>query len=562
MIWRWFPWGWIVRRAARSFGFIDPALVLARVRRFGQPSQYDLPLEIVRNAVVFHSRGLVNTRAIQNNLDWVWPYWIQRQFDPRDVSFLPRSANISHINLTHRNWTAVGLPDLAVYPLIDPRGLITPLSDGWSIDAWIVPRQGNPLIPSQLTEARQELCAQDQSVVTSVANEQMRLTSTVHVTLQEGDPILQAQYVAESCVPADLVISVRPYNCEGIQFIDTLEVLPEADGWLVNAEQPIRFTQRPDHIAHSTYADGDVIHLLAAARGQRVECPVGMATGAACFPVDDRQHRAVTVTVPLRDEARRHHGPTWRSTTWPEARSKLASLSVPDQRYREVFDAAVNTVIHLTAREVYSGPYTYRRFWFRDACLILEALIQLGDAARARSHLDTFPSRQRHDGYFESQEGEWDSNGEVLWVFGRYLALTGERLPDSWHQSIARTMRWFERHRLPEDDRPQAGLLPAGFSAEHFGPNDHYYWDVFWAIGGLRAVGAALARARHMKDSAACRALADRFHVAVERSIERFALPRGGGAIPASPFRRMDAGAIGVLVADYPCSCIRRRTHA
>ena len=32
-----------------------------------------------------------------------------------------------------------------------------------------------------------------------------------------------------------------------------------------------------------------------------------------------------------------------------------------------------------------------------------------------------------------------------------------------------------------------AGLLPAGFSAEHLGPNDFYYWDDFWSIAGLQA---------------------------------------------------------------------------
>jgi chemotaxis methyl-accepting protein methylase len=38
---------------------------------------------------VFHARGLVNAKAIQHNLDWVWPYWVERQFNPasRDARF-------------------------------------------------------------------------------------------------------------------------------------------------------------------------------------------------------------------------------------------------------------------------------------------------------------------------------------------------------------------------------------------------------------------------------------------------------------------------------------------
>lgn len=548
---KWFPWFWAARRAARCLGFIDPLQTIVRLRGFGQPSDHDLPWEIVRNAVMFHARGLVNTRAIQNNLDWIWPYWIQRQFDPRDVSFLPRSANISHINLTHRNWTAVGLPDLAVYPLVDPRGLVTPLQDGWSIDAWII-GANDALIPSRSLEVQQTLCPKDQSITTVTAKRQLQLACTTRLKWQGSEPVLELHYQANSAARADLVIAVRPYNAEGIQFIDTLAVLPDSAGWLVNGEQVVRFAATPRRIAHSTYAEGDVAHRLDAPSKEGVKCAAGMATGAACFAIDGTDTCSVTVQVPLELEARRQHGSTWKRTGWPEARHGLAALDVPDARYRLIYEGAINTLLLLTAKEAYPGPYTYRRFWFRDASLMLEALTQAGAAARVREQLDTFATRQRLDGYFESQEGEWDANGQVLWVLGRYLTLSGEPMPASWLRPIQRAIRWLDRHQLPRDERPQAGLLPAGFSAEHFGPNDHYYWDVFWAIGGLRAIAAALERAGHGDEAQACLHLAQRYFEAVERSIERFALPRGRGAIPASPFRRMDSGAVGVLVADYP----------
>jgi hypothetical protein len=548
-----FPWSWIVRRAARSFGLTDPALLIARLRRFGQPSEHDMPLEIVRNAVLFHSRGLVNTRAIQNNLDWIWPYWIQRQFDPRDVSFLPRSANISHINLTHRNWTAVGLPDLAVYPLIDPRGLVTPLYDGWSIDAWLVPKRGPALIPSRVIHsARQTLDTSFQCVTTEVPADRLNLRSQVWADLEADEAFLKVRYIGSGARDTELVISVRPYNCEGIQFIDSIRVLPARSGWRINESQDIFFSEPADRSALSTYSEGDVVHNLADLHGESIECPVGMATGAACFTLGDAQQRIVEISVPLAAEARRLHGDNWRRTRWPQARAGLAELVVPDSRFNEVFQAACNTVLQLTANDVYPGPYTYRRFWFRDASLMLESLIQLGGAARARPHLDRFVTRQRRDGYFESQEGEWDSNGEVLWTLGRYLALTGDALPDAWHRSIMRATSWLAKKRIVDDGRPQGGLLPAGFSAEHFGPNDHYYWDVFWAVGGLRAVAPALARAHHHVDGDVCTQLAAAFFSSIERSIENYAIKRGKGAIPASPFRRMDSGAIGVLVADYP----------
>jgi hypothetical protein len=96
------------------------------------------------------------------------------------------------------------------------------------------------------------------------------------------------------------------------------------------------------------------------------------------------------------------------------------------------------------------------------------------------------------------------------------------------------------------------GLLPAGFSAEHLGPNDHYYWDDFWAEAGLLSAERIFSRAGRSQDAERARTLADEMRRAIARSLERVPRARSQGGIPASPYRRMDAGAIGSLVADYP----------
>ena len=106
------PVRFLITRAARAYGFLDPVKLVAKIRGFAQPSEFSEPIELLRAGMLFHARGLVNTKAIQNNLDWVWPYWVEKQFNPGDESFIPRAFSFSHINLTHRNWTAVGLPDV------------------------------------------------------------------------------------------------------------------------------------------------------------------------------------------------------------------------------------------------------------------------------------------------------------------------------------------------------------------------------------------------------------------------------------------------------------------
>src|SRR5690348_13079676 len=87
----WLPWQSIVSRIARGHGFVDSGVVLKRLRAFAKPSEVGEPIELLRAGVVFHARGLVNTRAIQFNLDWVWPYWVEQQFNPNSDSFIPRA---------------------------------------------------------------------------------------------------------------------------------------------------------------------------------------------------------------------------------------------------------------------------------------------------------------------------------------------------------------------------------------------------------------------------------------------------------------------------------------
>ena len=158
---KWLPWRFIVRRVASAHGMLDPVNVLARLQRFAEPSEVAAPLELLRAGVVFHARGLMNSAVIQHNLDWIWPYWVERQFDPHDDAFIPRAFSITHVNLTHRNWTAVGQPDCDHLPIVDPRGLVTPFWDGWSLDAWIVAADGRRLIPSQLPNVRHRLETRD-----------------------------------------------------------------------------------------------------------------------------------------------------------------------------------------------------------------------------------------------------------------------------------------------------------------------------------------------------------------------------------------------------------------
>jgi hypothetical protein len=549
---KWLPWRFFIRRIARAHGFLDPVALVARLHRFAQPSEVGEPVELLRAGMVFHARGLINSRVIQHNLDWVWPYWIERQFDPGDDAFVPRAFSITHVNLSHRNWTAVGWPDCEELPLVDPRGLLTPWYDGWSVDGWVVSDDGQRLLPSRAALCSQQLeMHHGLAVITETRQSGMEVRNAARVRLADGRPVCRLDLAARCDRGGWLVLALRPCNPEGISFIHEVALTEGRRAWSVDGQRALVFDTSPERHHISDYRAGDVaIHLNDLEDQDTGVCDVGMATAAAMFRLEPGKSREIGATISL-PETRSEGG--GGIAVWEKALHGSCRLQLPDERMQFLYDAALRTLVLHSPGDVWPGPYTYKRFWFRDAAFIIHALLCTGLIVRAERALDLFPGRQTRRGYFHSQEGEWDSNGQALWIMQRYCALTDQAPKPDWQRAIVRGARWIPGKRLPEDSTdPHAGLLPAGFSAEHLGPNDYYYWDDFWGIAGLEA---AVALCERMGDGALqsefTRA-AEAFQAAVERSLVRDTHRLDRTAIPASPYRRMDAGAIGSLAMGYP----------
>lgn len=558
MRYRWLPWKFILRHVTQTSGFLDPVALMAQLSRFAQPSEVAAPVELLRAGMVFHARGLMNARVIQGNLDWLWPFWICKQFDPLDNAFVPRSFAITQVNLTNRNWTAVGLPDCPAYPIVDPRGLVTPHFDGWSLDAWIVTGDNATLLPPLETPLHQrQLSDPDRlAVETEFQSRQMQLRSLVDVWMDDGRPTCRIRYTARSEHAGALVIALRPFNPEGISFIYRVAVDPDHRRWTINDEADVIFDRPMDRHMASEYREGDVFaNLLHRKRSSQKSCEIGMASAAAVYLLPPNTKVEVSVNIPLDTDTKAMELPTIAKPmlSWEKALSGVSRLKIPDRRMQQIYDAAVRTLILLSPLEIYPGPFYYRRFWFRDAVFILHGMLSLGLHERAERAIDHFLARQTVLGYFESQQGEWDSNGQVLWIIERFSEVTGKAIPDSWLKAVIKGARWILRKRLPVDSKAfEAGLLPAGFSAEHLGNNDFYYWDDFWGIAGLHAAARLCERVGKHQRAALFAEGADHFFLCVERSLLRSRRIRVRDAIPASPYRRMDAGAIGSIIAGYP----------
>jgi hypothetical protein len=94
--------------------------------------------------------------------------------------------------------------------------------------------------------------------------------------------------------------------------------------------------------------------------------------------------------------------------------------------------------------------------------------------------------------------------------------------------------------------------MPKSISAEHLGTVDQYYWDSFWSLAGIRALGAIAHELQKNDDSSLMEREARNLEDALQRAIKDGEKKFGRSVITAGPVRRFDEGAIGSICSVYP----------
>jgi hypothetical protein len=556
---------------------------LSTFQRLGETVEVEMPGELMPIGARTVFRALRTRGAAQIGADWVWPWWLERQLDPTSPAFVPRGHLPFLTNLTHRNWTAVGNLDSPWEAIVDPRGLVTPWFDGWSLDWW-VGADDRWHLPSRDVGIRQRLVGSSPVVETALrvpgGDVLERVYAVRRTSAEGGGELVVVEVENATSVPVALALAVRPYNPEGLSVIERLD-LHGGTTVSVDGRVALLLPGRPARVAASTFHDGDSANVvLSGAAGERwpgtVRDPAGLAQAAFVYPLAHGATLRAVAPLGVPERRTRRRGLARRRVAlapaypqalppaeavargWQAQGARGLRLVLPDERLAAAVDANRRFLLLLhDGDEITPGPSTYHRFWFRDAAYMLAALDRCGYHEEAAQVLASYPQRQRVDGFFFSQRQEWDANGTALWALAHHWRLTRDAaLVEGMVGPIARGVHWIDRKRharkAGRTDPALRGLFPAGVSAEHLGPFDYYYWDDFWGVAGLRA-GAELLRAADQPDAAG---QADDAAAAmwgdVKRSLQLTAERLGTIAIPAGPRRRLDPAAIGSLVAGAP----------
>ena len=554
---------------------IGPDIVrhLSTFQRLGATIDATPPTEVLPVGARTVLRAVRTRGAVDIAPDWVWPRWLVGQLDPGSPAFTPRGHLPVIHNVTQRNWTAVGNPGSMWEAIVDSSGLVTTAFDGWSLDWW-VRASGDWRYPSREAGIRQSLLGTAPVVVTSMD--------------VDGGAVLHRAYAVES-VPEMVVVevenatagvvemafAVRPYNPEGLAVIERLAV----DGRAVRVDDKalVMLPSPPTRAALSSFRDGDCAHQLDDHLGSaptEVRCTAGLAQAAFVYPLPPGQRARALVPIAGRAPRPRLRLP-WRRATrapvadpalmpdaeqvaaeWSQRMERGLRVELPDRRLQEAVDAnrAYLLLLH-DPGSITAGPSSYHRFWFRDAAYQVAALDRWGLHAEAADVLRSYPGRQQPDGFFYSQWREWDANGAAIWTIAEHHRLIrDDALLDELSASVARGARWLASTCANDAGKtPEArGLLPAGISAEHFGPYDYYYWDDFWGWRGLLDAAAIARWGGDEAGAAAATEAAERLRVTLFAALERSADRVARRLITAGPERGVDAGMVGGLAACWP----------
>ena len=570
---------WVLRRAMGRLRITDDIVrYLSTFQRLGETVEVELPGELVPVGARTVFRAIRTRAAAQLGIDWIWPQWLERQLDPASPAFIPRGHLPVLTNVTNRNWTMVGNVGSRREAIVAPGGLVTPWYDGWSLDWWVEADDGWHF-PSRERDVRQGLVGSSPVVETRMALPGGDVAQRVYAAGVGDEELAVVETANRTPSPVTVALAVRPYNPEGLAVVERIGLV---DGAVtVDGRPALLFPEAPVGMAGSTFLEGDVAHAVGDGRTATVlpsplRCEAGLAQAAFLFQLGTGAVLRAAIPLAAQRRTRRRGLARRRVERMPELPPTLPTsddvarwwaeaddaagmrLVVPEGRLAEAVEANRRYLLLFNdGDEITPGPFTYHRFWFRDAAYMLAALNRYGLHAEAAEILRSYPRRQHVDGFFFSQRQEWDANGAALWAVAEHWRLARDReLVKLLAPSVRRGVRWIERKRRSKRRKDAAlrGLMPASISAEHLGPFDYYYWDSFWSLRGLLDGAELLDVAGDADAAAGARRWAAGLEADLRASLELVArrLSLGRPVMPAGPRRRVDPGLIGSLVACYP----------
>jgi hypothetical protein len=559
------------------------------LKAIGKPTNVLYPVELLEQAALLGLSGLNNTLAIHSNQHWIWPWWVERQLNPESDDFIPTGVNLLTTNLSFRNWTALSIPGNRLEAMLDPVGMLTLEPFSWSLMPYLI-IEDKYFIPSKMNAGTvsQTLHKKSWPEIKTYYHTQKDLQwfSKTKALDFDNNQVLHQKHVLKNCsdepITVTFGVSIRPYNSLTIGHIHKISC--KRNLWKVNGNPAMLMLDAPDFIRTSNRLLGDPIYMdrheiteakLKNCHKSKLKSRSGIATGIASYTVTIQPQERISYQYLLTDihsnalQAKKkfkqwlfelHSAQKTFKQCWKKWSQSGLTISLPDKNIENAFYSVKN---HLSVfddvEEFTPGSFFYHSGWFRDSAFLSLSFDQLGFFEQVRKKFPGYFKLQTWSGYFKSQEGEWDSTGQALFTVITHIRRSGDlALLERYYPALKKGARWINKTRLTRipTESPHYGLLPAGLSAEHFGPNDHYYWDNFWSLAGLKQLLWCAQTLNKDSDVIWLKNLFIEYSQQLQVSIDAVTDRTSGQSLPCSPYRWMDTAAIGNLAAISPMNLI------
>lgn len=547
----------------------------------GKPTGVGGSSALIDQALWVLLSGINNILAVHTNRNWVWPLWIEEQWQPNSKSFIPTGAGILGANLSRRNWTSLGHERSASECMVDPVGMVSVAAHAWSVLPY-VKIDGELYAPPYLCEqARQTLSDGTLPVVSThlPAGDSATWTSTVAVTCIDSQLRLTCRIEVKNCSHANLRVSMgfgaRPYNVLSIGHINSIETI--GSNIRINGEWDIQPFETPTRLLLGDRGTSDPmksapcrnephnlrsIHARSGISAASVELDVELEPQSCSsfgivvtWPADRSHHAREKMSLkPLHAEPKdliRSREEELRLEDLNAVRIRL-----PDDKITAQLEAvklrlpAFDDLSHFSP-----GTFLYHTKWYRDSYFLTEAFTNLGLCKSVSEKIEKYPDAQKKSGAFVDHPGELDSHAIALCTMMTFASKVGDkRLQMYLFESVWVGLQWLNKQRVKPSQKQlvHEGLLPASFSAEHFGGCDHYFWDNFWSVHALKLAKRMANKLGLMTQEAAINKMLFDYAQCLQRVINITLDKTQSQVLPVSPYRWPDAACVGNLVAADP----------
>ncbi len=522
--------------------------------------------------------GANTTAALQASGRFVLPYWLEKQWNPHSPSFIPTGAGLLTANLSHRNWTSLGLPGVPDEIMVDPVGMVSPRPESESYLPYLRVN-GTTLLVSRRGATNQKFCTDTRNVVTNYPTENgVKLTCQTSVAFWENsicaNLTLHIVNSSELFSEVQTGLAMRPYNTLTVGHVHSVcrahENVLEVSGatGLVAKKTPNRIVvakrNQEDPLCGGKGLELGVSESLQSESGllfANVEYDLTLAPGACAeltFLIPATKSFSHTESIFARSNLKCDM--ERRSEDALKYAQKYETPSTQIWLSHESTENLYNTSkAHLAAFDdgeaFCPGSYLYHHSWLRDGYFLMQSAMNAGTWRGMRKKCRAIITAQKRNGLFKNAPGEWDGNGQGIGTLVECCQKLGDKtFLAECYPAIQKAAHWIhtEQQKNAQKDVPHAGLLPMGFSAEHLGTIDSYFWDAFWGLYGIRMAAWAATELGHSQDHAKFETWNKKITDEIKKCIWETLNKSHIQILPASPYRLPDAGSIGCLAAACP----------